>query len=70
MMEAGLNWENIDEGPMNPLTDKVFSSKYQEILEKRKQLPVFQLRGKIVDLVSRNQFVVLVGETGSGKTTQ
>lgn len=38
--------------------------------EVRKLLPVYQMRKQIVDTIRDNQFVVVVGETGSGKTTQ
>ncbi|CAN3358906.1 pre-mRNA-splicing factor ATP-dependent RNA helicase Prp22p [Diutina catenulata] len=38
--------------------------------EQRKRLPVYAMRQQIVDTVRDNQFLVVVGETGSGKTTQ
>ncbi len=34
------------------------------------QLPVLEYRKTIIDMIKRNQVVVLTGETGSGKTTQ
>lgn len=40
------------------------------ISEQRRSLPVFKLRSKLIELVRENQFLVIVGETGSGKTTQ
>uniref|UniRef100_A0A0A9XFQ3 RNA helicase n=1 Tax=Lygus hesperus TaxID=30085 RepID=A0A0A9XFQ3_LYGHE len=33
-------------------------------------MPVYKYRDRIVDAVSENQVVIVVGETGSGKTTQ
>lgn len=36
----------------------------------RQSLPIYNYRQKILELVRDNQVVVLVGETGSGKTTQ
>ena len=33
-------------------------------------LPVWEYRDKFFDLLNKNQTIVLVGETGSGKTTQ
>lgn len=36
----------------------------------KKSLPIFSHREKLLELVRDNQVVVLVGETGSGKTTQ
>lgn len=38
--------------------------------EQRESLPVFAMRQEIVKTIKENQFVVIVGETGSGKTTQ
>lgn len=42
----------------------------QPLSEQRRQLPVYAMRRQLVDLVRQNQFLVVVGETGSGKTTQ
>ncbi|CCH41487.1 ATP-dependent RNA helicase [Wickerhamomyces ciferrii] len=38
--------------------------------EQRESLPVFKMRSTLMKAVSDNQFIVIVGETGSGKTTQ
>jgi pre-mRNA-splicing factor ATP-dependent RNA helicase DHX15/PRP43 len=57
-------------GRCNPWTGKPFSSLYYQLEEKRRALPVFQERERIVEIVKRNRVVVLQGETGSGKTTQ
>lgn len=62
--------EVLEDGETNPFTNRPFSTKYTKILEKRRALPVVQYRQKFLDLVHKNQTVVLVGETGSGKTTQ
>lgn len=40
------------------------------IKEQREQLPIFKLRETIIKAVDDNQIMVIVGETGSGKTTQ
>ncbi|XP_013409135.1 ATP-dependent RNA helicase dhx29 [Lingula anatina] len=50
--------------------ERTKKSNYQKLLESRTQLPVFQERGAIVDVICRNQVVVIAGETGSGKSTQ
>ncbi|KJE97776.1 pre-mRNA-splicing factor ATP-dependent RNA helicase, variant [Capsaspora owczarzaki ATCC 30864] len=55
---------------INPLTKRVFSEKYKKILEKRLKLPVWEYRQQFIRLFNENQIMVLVGETGSGKTTQ
>lgn len=38
--------------------------------EQRKSLPVYEMREELIQAVRENQFIVIVGETGSGKTTQ
>lgn len=55
---------------INPLTKLPYSQKYFELFRKRIQLPVWEYREKFFDLLDKNQILVLVGETGSGKTTQ
>ncbi|CAN6468005.1 unnamed protein product [Victoria cruziana] len=55
---------------VNRWTGRPFSTRYYEILDKRKTLPVWQQRQEFLDVLEKNQTLVLVGETGSGKTTQ
>lgn len=62
--------EKLENGKLNPFTNKPYSAKYQQILEGRRKLPVHAQRSEFLDMVHKSQFVVLVGETGSGKTTQ
>lgn len=40
------------------------------IAQQRKKLPIYSMREELVSAVKDNQFLVIVGETGSGKTTQ
>lgn len=40
------------------------------IKEQREGLPIFKLRAELVGAVHDNQVLVVIGETGSGKTTQ
>ncbi|KAI5952491.1 hypothetical protein KGF54_003358 [Candida jiufengensis] len=42
----------------------------KEIENVRSSLPVFQYKQEFLKLVKENQFLIVVGETGSGKTTQ
>lgn len=40
------------------------------IIEQRQSLPIFKLRDQLVKAVTDNQILIVIGETGSGKTTQ
>lgn len=51
-----------------PLTNH--SKRYLELLEQRKMLPIYGKMGIIVETVKQNAVTIVVGETGSGKTTQ
>eukprot|EP00457_Paulinella_chromatophora_P002543 gb/GEZN01002548.1/.p1 GENE.gb/GEZN01002548.1/~~gb/GEZN01002548.1/.p1 ORF type:complete len:723 (-),score=91.14 gb/GEZN01002548.1/:278-2410(-) len=55
---------------VNPYTNKPYSSKYYEILKVRQGLPVYQQKTEFLKQLNKNPTVILVGETGSGKTTQ
>ncbi|GFZ13654.1 RNA helicase family protein [Actinidia rufa] len=59
---------------MNPLLNRwngrPYSQRYYEILEKRKTLPVWHQKEDFLQVLKANQTLILVGETGSGKTTQ
>ena len=55
---------------INPLSGRPYSAKYYEILAQRQKLPVWEQRDDFIAMVKKNQTIVLVGETGSGKTTQ
>lgn len=45
-------------------------SKSKSIKEQREYLPIFTVRDELVTVIRENQIVIIVGETGSGKTTQ
>ncbi|XP_026541418.1 pre-mRNA-splicing factor ATP-dependent RNA helicase DHX15-like [Notechis scutatus] len=55
---------------INPFTNLPHTPRYYEILKKRLLLPVWEYKERFTDILIRNQSFVLVGETGSGKTTQ
>nr|CCC90409.1 putative pre-mRNA splicing factor ATP-dependent RNA helicase [Trypanosoma congolense IL3000] len=57
-------------GEKNPYTGLALSSRYHALRHVREKLPIFAAKEKIQSLVSRYQTLLLVGETGSGKTTQ
>lgn len=56
-------------GPMNAHS-LTLSSSADSIEAVRKSLPVYALREELLDAIADNQVLVVVGETGSGKTTQ
>ena len=45
-------------------------AKSKTIAEQRKFLPVYDSREELLHIIRENQVVIVVGETGSGKTTQ
>lgn len=55
---------------MNTYTGLPYTPRYFEIFRKRIQLPVWEYQDKFLELLSKHQCICLVGETGSGKTTQ
>ncbi|XP_058761172.1 probable pre-mRNA-splicing factor ATP-dependent RNA helicase DEAH2 isoform X1 [Vicia villosa] len=55
---------------INHWNGKPYSQRYYEILEKRKTLPVWHQKEDFLQVLKDNQTLILVGETGSGKTTQ
>ncbi|KDO26216.1 hypothetical protein SPRG_08578 [Saprolegnia parasitica CBS 223.65] len=42
----------------------------KSMIEQRESLPVFKLKGQLMQAIRDNQILVVIGETGSGKTTQ
>ncbi|TKR77701.1 hypothetical protein L596_018623 [Steinernema carpocapsae] len=69
--EAFAKMMKEQQGPAkNPFNGKPFSQKYQQILAKRKGLPVWEYKEKFMEMLETSQCITLVGETGSGKTTQ
>ncbi|CAE1243048.1 DHX8 [Acanthosepion pharaonis] len=42
----------------------------KSILEQRQSLPIYKLKDELTKAVNDNQILIVIGETGSGKTTQ
>eukprot|EP00243_Klebsormidium_subtile_P011213 TRINITY_DN6285_c0_g2_i1.p1 TRINITY_DN6285_c0_g2~~TRINITY_DN6285_c0_g2_i1.p1 ORF type:complete len:720 (-),score=219.60 TRINITY_DN6285_c0_g2_i1:163-2322(-) len=55
---------------INTMTGRPYTQRYFDILDKRKTLPVWQQKAEFIKMLAANQIIILVGETGSGKTTQ
>jgi HrpA-like RNA helicase len=47
-----------------------FLQKRQQIRKIRMELPIYQKKDEIIATIRENQIVMIIGETGSGKTTQ
>uniref|UniRef100_A0A8C7Y6L7 RNA helicase n=1 Tax=Oryzias sinensis TaxID=183150 RepID=A0A8C7Y6L7_9TELE len=45
-------------------------AKKKSLLEQRQYLPIFAVRQQLLNIIRDNSIVIVVGETGSGKTTQ
>ena len=55
---------------MNIYNGRPYGDRFHEILKKRLLLPVWEYRKEFMETALKHQVIVLVGETGSGKTTQ
>ena len=45
-------------------------AKFKTIKQQREYLPVFSVRDELMKMIADNRIIIIVGETGSGKTTQ
>ncbi|KAJ8748660.1 hypothetical protein K2173_008105 [Erythroxylum novogranatense] len=61
---------NAGNNSINRWNGRAYSQRYYEILQKRTTLPVWLQKDEFLEVLRKNQVIVLVGETGSGKTTQ
>jgi ATP-dependent RNA helicase DHX8/PRP22 len=59
-------WKRVTQSKDQPLGKRTSMS----IKEQRESLPVFKFRKQLLDAVRANQLLIVVGDTGSGKTTQ
>lgn len=69
----GPQVRKVLEGEINPFAaggPRPYSQKYKDILAKRKALPVYAQMDEFYDKFNESQIMVMIGETGSGKTTQ
>ena len=62
--------QQLSQQQINPFTNLPHTPRFYDILKKRLQLPVWEYKETFNDILLRHQSFVLVGETGSGKTTQ
>lgn len=59
-----FNIENNNKDKKNTLKDK------EELLKLKESLPIYKSKHELLDAVYNNNIIIIVGETGSGKTTQ
>ena len=59
-------WKRVTQSKNQSLGKRTSMS----IKEQRESLPVFKFRKQLLDAINDNQLLIVVGETGSGKTTQ
>ncbi|KAG9137074.1 hypothetical protein Leryth_024504 [Lithospermum erythrorhizon] len=48
----------------------IFKNIRQQIEQQRRALPIASARRRLVEEIRKNDTLIIVGETGSGKTTQ
>ncbi|OAG09930.1 P-loop containing nucleoside triphosphate hydrolase protein [Paraphaeosphaeria sporulosa] len=66
--EAVPEWKKIAQGSKNAVS---FGKRTDmSIKDQRESLPVYKFRTQLLEAVSQNQILIVVGDTGSGKTTQ
>ena len=64
--EAMPEWKRVTQSK-----DQSFGKRTSmSIKQQRESLPVFKFRKQLLDAVRENQLMIVVGDTGSGKTTQ
>ena len=64
--DALPEWKRITQSKDQPLGKRTSMS----IKQQRETLPVYKFRKQLLDAVRENQLMIVVGDTGSGKTTQ
>lgn len=62
--------EERDQELERAFSEFLIDPRYGELRKKKEELPMNQYRDKVLDLVSNNSYSIIVGATGSGKTTQ
>ena len=64
--EALPEWKRVTQSKEQPLGKRTSMS----IKQQRESLPVYKFRRQLLDAIQENQLMIVVGDTGSGKTTQ
>ncbi|TQE11894.1 hypothetical protein C1H46_002528 [Malus baccata] len=65
-----MDGDKFDEdGEPSELLKSRAKSALEKLREDRKTLPIYTYRESLLDAIEKHQVLVIVGETGSGKTT-
>lgn len=64
--DAMPEWKRVTQNKEQSLGKRTSMS----IKQQRESLPVYKFRKQLLDAVNENQLMIVVGDTGSGKTTQ
>ncbi|GME92934.1 unnamed protein product [[Candida] boidinii] len=62
--------EKLLSGKKNYINKKELKSKAENLLKIRKTLPVYRVKDQVVEQLLKSRVSILIGETGSGKSTQ
>ncbi|CAK7894199.1 probable ATP-dependent RNA helicase Dhr2p [[Candida] anglica] len=62
--------ENLYHNNNQPVNLYELQQRAKALMEVREKLPIHQHRTEIIDYIQKNQVTVIIGETGSGKSTQ
>ncbi|KAG9129541.1 hypothetical protein Leryth_023271 [Lithospermum erythrorhizon] len=65
-----MDGDNFRESSIESPGKSAAKSALEKLQEDRKTLPIYQYRDSLLQAVNDHQVLVIVGETGSGKTTQ
>lgn len=67
---ADTSSSRLDENLNEEFFAKGMSENYVNMIEFRQKLPAHQHKEEIIDLIDKNQVLLIEGNTGCGKTTQ
>lgn len=71
-MGAGASGKNVPEWQKQTVGVNVSYGRVvnKTIKEQRESLPIFKLRNQLLEAIDKHDVLIVIGETGSGKTTQ
>ena len=64
------NFRVVKSAPIAKKTKLTTEERFQQIQQARKSLPIYDARESLIEEIRKNKTLVIVGETGSGKTTR